>query len=240
MKRLVLIWTTENCDMEVSMRITKGMINRHGGGSMLSGRKSLLEQVCSSRTGGSSRLSALKTKNRKQGSAVSSSVGTTAASRYMKTGYERLGKAAASLESQAESVGKKADGNLASATDVAGLLASYNDTLKSLCQCDGALNTLYRQTLKQAAADNLDALREIGVSYRADGSLSLDQVKFKGADVEKVKAALGSGSSFGKRLGAVASRVSDNAAANTRTASDRYNARGDMSSSYFSRYNFFS
>ena len=41
-----------------------------------------------------------------------------------------------------------------------------------------------------------------------------------------------------KRLGIVASRVSDNASANSQTASSRYNAGGDISSSYFSRYNF--
>lgn len=220
------------------MRITKGMINRHSGGSMISGRKSLLEHVRSNKAGGSSRLSALMAKNRQQSSTAGASVGTSAAYKYAKAGYEKLGKAADSLESRAESVGKKADGSGVSATEVEGLLTSYNDTLKSLCQCDGALNNLYRQTLKQAASDNLDTLREIGISYGIDGSLSLNQAKFKAADAEKVKEALGSGSSFGKRLSAVASRISDNAAANTRTASSQYNVRGDISSSYFSRYNY--
>lgn len=220
------------------MRITKGMINRHSGGSMISGRKSLMEHVRSNKAGGSSRLSSLMAKNRQQSSSVGASVGTAAANKYAKTGYEKLGKAADSLESRAESVGKKADGSGVSATEVEGLLASYNDTLKSLCQYSGALNNLYRQTLKQAASDNLDTLREIGISYGIDGSLSLNQAKFKAADAEKVKAALGSDSGFRKRLSAVASRISDNAAANTRAASSQYNVRGDIGSSYFSRYNY--
>lgn len=220
------------------MRITKGMINRHGAGSMLSGGKSLSERIRSGKTGGSSRLNAMKIKNGKKSGALGASMGTASADRYGKTGYERLRRAADTLESRAESVGKKADAAAASATETESLLASYNDTLKNLSQCDGALNSFYRQTLKQAAADNQDTLREIGISIGSDGSLRLNQAKFKAVDGEKVKAALGSGSGFGKRLGVVASRVSDGAAANVRTASSRYDSGGDTISSYFSRYNF--
>lgn len=220
------------------MRITTGMINRHNGEGLISGRKSLLSYVQSNKTGGGSRLSALNAKGGKSNSGRADSIASTTLSRYTKTGYEKLGRAADSLEKQAGSLGAKADEGKASAADVESLLASYNDTLKNLYQCDGSLNNFYRQTLKQTATDNLDALREIGISYGTDGSLNLNQAKFGKADAEKVKAALGSDAGFVKRLGIVASRVSDSASANVQTASSRYNAGGDIGSSYFSRYNF--
>lgn len=215
------------------MRITMGMINKHGGGGLISSRKSLLSYVQSGKTGGSSRLSALNAKSGKTGS-----IAGAAAARYTRSGYERLEKAADSLEKQAGSLGEKADRGMLSASDVESLLSDYNNTLKNLYQCDGSLNNFYRQTLKQAATDNLNVLRQVGVSYGSDGSLSLNRTTFGNADAETVKAALGSGAGFMKRLGIVASRVSDSASANARTASSRYNAGGDISSSYFSKYNF--
>ncbi len=209
------------------------MLNKHNGGGLISSRKSLLSYVQSGKAGGSSRLSALKAKGGRNSSVVN-----TAAARYAKSGYEKLGKAANTLEEQAESLGRKADEGKTSAADVEELLTGYNDTLQRLYQCDGALNNFYRQTLRQAATDNLDALTEIGVSYGTDGRLTLNRARFEKAEPEKVRAALGSGAGFTRRLGTVASRVADNAAANVQTASSRYNAGGNSSSSYFSRYNF--
>lgn len=215
------------------MRITKGMLNRHNGGGLISSRKSLLDHVKSVRAGGSSRLNALNVQNGRK-----LNVADTIASRYARTGYQRLENAADSLEKQVSILGGRADLGAVSAADVESLLENYNTTLKNLYQCDGSLNNFYRQSLKQAATDNLDALNRIGISYGKDGTLSLSRAKLGKAGSEEIKAALGSGSGFIKRLGAVASRVSDNASANMRTASSRYNAGGDLGSSYFSRYNF--
>lgn len=215
------------------MRITKGMLNRHNGGGLISSRKSLLDHVKSVRAGGSSRLNALNVQDGRK-----LNVADTIASRYARTGYQRLENAADSLEKQVSILGGRADLGAVSAADVESLLENYNTTLKNLYQCDGSLNNFYRQSLKQAATDNLDALNRIGISYGKDGTLSLSRAKLGKAGSEEIKAALGSGSGFIKRLGAVASRVSDNASANMRTASSRYNAGGDLGSSYFSRYNF--
>lgn len=215
------------------MRITKGMLNRHNGGGLISSRKSLLDHVKSVRAGGSSRLNALNVQNGRK-----LNVADTIASRYARTGYQRLENAADSLEKQVSILGGRADLGAVSAADVESLLENYNTTLKNLYQCDGSLNNFYRQSLKQAATDNLDALNRIGISYGKDGTLSLSRAKLGKAGSEEIKAVLGSGSGFIKRLGAVASRVSDNASANMRTASSRYNAGGDLGSSYFSRYNF--
>lgn len=215
------------------MRITKGMLNRHHDGGMISSRKSLLDHINSARTGGSSRLSALNVQNGRK-----LNVADTIASRYARTGYEKLSNAADSLEKQVASLGGRADLGAVSAADVESLLENYNATLKNLYQCDGSLNNFYRQTLRQAATDNMDALSRIGISYGRDGSLSLNSNKLGRAGGEEIKAALGSSSGFMKRLGAVASRVSDSASANMRTASSRYNAGGNLGSSYFSRYNF--
>ncbi|MCM1193070.1 MAG: hypothetical protein NC123_01905 [Butyrivibrio sp.] len=219
------------------MRVTTGMINRHGGG-LIDSRKSLLSYIQSGKSGGSSRLSALMAKSGSRSSTKAGSLASAAAAGYTKTGYEKLEKSAASLEKRTSALGEKADQGKVSASDVESLLSDYNDTLKNLYQCDGSLNNFYRQTLRQAATDNLSALQEIGVSYGKDGHLSLNRTQFEKADGETVKAALGSGAGFTKRLGIVSERVSDSAAANTRSASGRYNAGGDISSSYFSRYNF--
>lgn len=229
------------------MRMTTGMLNKHSGG-LVPSRKSLLSYIKSNRTGGSSRLSALNAKsgntksgNAKSGNAYSgraAGIASATAARYTKAGYEKLEKAASSLEKQAVDLGKKADAGMAAASDAESLVACYNDTLSYLAQCQGALNNFYRQTLRQAVTDNLDALREIGVSYGADGRLSLDRSKFEKAGEEKVKAALGNSADFIKRLDVVASRVSDNAAANVQTSSSRYDAVGNDVNSYFSRYNF--
>lgn len=216
------------------MRITTGILNRRGTGGLISSRKSLLSYIQQSgRVGGSSRLGAMSAKGDR-----TNSVAGTAAGRYAKAGYERLEKSAGSLEKQTGVLGERADQGKASASDVESLLTSYNNTLKNLYQCDGSLNNFYRQTLKQAASDNLNLLREIGVSCGADGTLSLNRARFERAGAEEVKEALGSGSGFMKRLDIVASRVSDSASANARTASSRYNAGGGLSSSYFSKYNF--
>lgn len=209
------------------------MLNRHNGGGLISSRKSLLDHVKSVRAGGSSRLNALNVQNGRK-----LNVADTIASRYARTGYQRLENAADSLEKQVSILGGRADLGAVSAADVESLLENYNTTLKNLYQCDGSLNNFYRQSLKQAATDNLDALNRIGISYGKDGTLSLSRAKLGKAGSEEIKAALGSGSGFIKRLGTVASRVSDNASANMRTASSRYNAGGDLGSSYFSRYNF--
>lgn len=229
------------------MRVTTRMLNKHSGG-LVPSRKSLLSYIKSNRAGGSSRLSSLNAKSGKvrtgkadsgkAGGGRAAAIANATAARYTKTGYERLEKAASSLEKQAADLGKRADAGMAAASDAESLVAYYNDTLSCLGQCQGSLNNLYRQTLKQVASDNLDALREIGVSYGKDGRLSLDRSKFEKAEEEKVKAALGSGSGFIRRLGTVGGRVSDNASANAQTSSNRYDAIGNDVSSYFSRYNF--
>ncbi len=215
------------------MRITKGMLNRHNDGGLIFSRKSLLDHIKSARTGGSSRLSALNVNNGRK-----LNVADTIASRYARSGYERLENTADSLEKQVNTLGSRADQGAVSAADVESLLENYNTTLKNLYQCNGSLNNFYRQTLKQSATDNLDALSRIGISYGKDGSLSLNSSKFAKAGGEAIKAALGSGSGFMKRLGIVASRVSDSASANVRTASLQYNAGGNLGNSYSSRYNF--
>ena len=139
------------------MRITKGMLNRHNGGGLISSRKSLLDHVKSVRAGGSSRLNALNVQNGRK-----LNVADTIASRYARTGYQRLENAADSLEKQVSTLGGRADLGAVSAADVESLLENYNTTLKNLYQCDGSLNNFYRQSLKQAATGKYaDCLQQV-------------------------------------------------------------------------------
>ena len=70
----------------------------------------------------------------------------------------------------------------------------------SLCRRPG-LNSFGRKICRSYAAGNKNALSEIGISYNSkNGTLSIDEKKFKAADKDKVKNLLGRDGSFGQRI----------------------------------------
>lgn len=142
------------------------------------------------------------------------------------------------LTEQAKLLGEKVDGGSSSAASTAAIMVDkFNDTLKNLRQVSGVLNDYYRQSMSELTLGSKNALAEVGVTVSGDGTMSLNEEKFAAADPEKVKALFGSEGDFMKRLGFVASRVYDNAEANSESTSSRYNSKGDVTSSYLSKYN---
>lgn len=212
--------------MGVEMRVTTGMLNRNRGG-VTGSRKSLLSHIQRNREGGIAGLKAL--------GAVRSE---SALRRTEKAGYEKLGNAADSLVSQADRLAEKVDKGSAEIDSLAeGMVEAYNSTVGALGDAEGVLNNYYHRTMKQSFSDNCVELGEIGISMNSRGKLVLDKEKLKAADAEKVKKLLGSEGDFLKRVSLVASRVSDNAAANRQSLSNSYNARGNIMNSYLSKYN---
>lgn len=143
------------------------------------------------------------------------------------------------LQQQSKQLGEKVDNGSSTITSTAsGMVDSFNETIKNLKKSSGVLNDYYLQSMKEIATTNKKALAEVGITVGADGTLTLDKEKLESAEDEKVKALFGTEGVFVKRVGIVASRVADNAMANMESTSSRYNARGNLSNSYLSRYNY--
>ncbi len=143
------------------------------------------------------------------------------------------------LEQQTKLLGEKVDQGSGTITSTASsVVDKFNETMKNLRNSSGVLNDYYLQSMKEIALTNKKALSEIGIAVGADGTLVLDKDKLESVEGEKVKALLGSEGVFVKRVGIVASRVADNAAASMESASSRYNASGNLTNSYLSKYNY--
>ncbi len=162
------------------------------------------------------------------------------ATRYEKSRYEKMEKAAKKLTQQTAALSEKVDeGGVGTdiADQVAGFVAAFNENLNNLKQSTDILDKYYHQSIKETGQQNKYALEEIGITVGSNGLLTLDKEKLAGADAEKVKAVFGSKGDFLKRISYVSSRIEDNAAANVESASSRYNSRGDIMNSYLSSFN---
>lgn len=166
-----------------------------------------------------------------------------------KQNYEKLKKSADRLLEQAEKfAGKTGDSildkfqedeeNKEIYTGVEDMIKSYNNTLKELQSLPGTLNNFYAGMLRQAAAENKEALQNIGVTVLKDGTLQADTNKMKEADPEYMKQVLKGTDSFAGKTAFLAARISDNAAVNMKSASNQYNAEGNIYSALMNRYDF--
>lgn len=165
-----------------------------------------------------------------------SSIQTT---RLQKSNYEKLERSATSLMEQTKLLAEKADaGGKDLSSTAAQMVSDFNNTLDYLRGASGILNDYYRQSMKEIAATNKSGLAEVGITVRADGTLSLDKDKLASADAEKVKSVLGASGDFAKRMDTIASRTADNAKASAASVASQYTSSGALSSSYLSRYNF--
>lgn len=200
------------------------MLNRNNGAGR--SRKSLLNYMQQNKAGGAERLAAM-----------SASRGSSALKRTEKAGYERLSGAADQLTDSADRLSRRADNGDDCFREAQSFVDAYNDAIDTLNGATGVLNRYYQQMMKQAVSDNQKELAELGISLNREGKLTVDQEKLKAADAEKRKELLGSESTFVKRASYVASRVSDNAKVNIQNLSASYNARGNVTNSYLSRYN---
>lgn len=118
------------------------------------------------------------------------------------------------------------------------MVKNYNNTIKSMKNSSSPLNQYYRQMLKEAAADDKDKLKEIGITRGEDGTLKLDEEKLKASDVDKLEEILGAKGTFSSKVSFLADKIADNARANASSASSQYNALGNNYFASASRYNF--
>lgn len=120
------------------------------------------------------------------------------------------------------------------------MIESYNAIMNSLKTSTGTLDSYYRKMMKEVAAENEEALADIGISVERDGSMSLNMDKLKACDIATVKDVLGESGTFSTKIGLLAAHISDNAEANVESLSSQYNSLGSTYSASSSKYNFLS
>ena len=103
----------------------------------------------------------------------------------------------------------------------------YNNVLEKGATANTASITGKVASLQGMGNANKNTLERVGISVAADGQLSMDEEKFKGADMTTVKSLFNSHGSFAFRVSAQASWVSF-AAGNEATKSNTYNAQGAL------------
>lgn len=123
-------------------------------------------------------------------------------------------------------------------SNVQEMIKNYNNIIKSMKNTSSPLNQYYRQMLKEAAADDKDKLKEIGITRAEDGTLKLDEEKLKASDPDKLEEILGAKGSFSSKVYFLADKIADNARANASSASSQYNALGNNYFASASKYNF--
>lgn len=160
--------------------------------------------------------------------------------------YEKLKGQAEQLQQSAEEMASeklfqeaRTSGDLQSVYEKAqDLIKNYNSTVKSLKNTASPLNQGYRQMMKESYTDSRDALEEIGITMGNDGSLKIDEDKFKASDVDKLEKVLGADGSISAKLYFLAGRVADNAKANISSASSQYDILGNNYFAMASKYDF--
>lgn len=123
-------------------------------------------------------------------------------------------------------------------SNVQEMIKNYNNTIKSMKSTSSPLNQYYRQMLKEAASDDKDKFKQIGITRSEDGMLRVDEDKLKASDVDKLEEILGVKGTFSSKVSFLADRIADNARANASSASSQYNALGDNYFASASRYSF--
>lgn len=170
-------------------------------------------------------------------------------SKTEKTKYEKQEKAAEELDTIAQKLsasGKdsiwekvRESGDTTEITKKAQeLVEKYNNLLESMKDTSGALNEFYRKSLKDLPTQHADALAEIGITMKKDGSLEIDQEKLKGASLEQLEKIFGKDSTLTTRISYISSRIADNAGANLENLSGSYLPDGNTTSSYLNKYDF--
>lgn len=215
------------------MRITTQMLDESARKAGLPiNRSSLLDYVYGE-SSSDSLVSALPPKNNHAANAAD------------KTKYEKQEKAADELYMQAQkfaaegsdNIFKKADGTEIY-EEAETLIEKYNGLLSAMKKSTGALNEFYKQSMKDLAEGNKEALSEIGITAESNGSLKLDKDKLESVSVEKLEQVLGGSGAFTSKLSFLASRVADNANAYQESVSGSYLSNGDMVSNYRNKYDF--
>lgn len=112
----------------------------------------------------------------------------------------------------------------------------YNDLIDSTDEISSDSIERAVKNLTNVSKSNSRMLASVGISIKADGSLSLDKETFKEADMNKVKDLFTGTGSYGYQVSARASMV-DYAAEREASKANTYNRYGAYSNNYNYSYN---
>lgn len=217
------------------MRITAQMmaaVEQKAGIS--SGRKSILDYM--NESSNSSLLDALK-------SDKESKTGSNNVEKY-----EQQKSAADSLVNELDKLTSTAEDSLFAGAAESGsteklcdetekLVEAYNNLLTASKSGAGAIEKLYAATLKEAASDNEEELKQLGITINNDGSLSVNEEKLSKISYDTFKSIIGGDSDFMVQLAVITTKIGSNAQANIESCSSSYNAGGSSSSLYSGSFN---
>lgn len=154
-------------------------------------------------------------------------------------GYKNLKKSADELEKYAQMLLQDDENSMFSQAEesgdyqkvydtILGFLEYYNSTLEELEGSSGMMNEFYRQMLGETSDGMAESLAEIGVTFAEDGSAIVDMEKLKQADAKTLEELFGSQSGFVSKTKVLATRISDNAEANSKSFSSTYASNGNL------------
>ena len=163
--------------------------------------------------------------------------------------YEKLKEAAERLAQYADALNtsgskslyekaRESGDNAEICGEVEKMVSAYNDVLEKLRTDMTTLGRFYGQSLKEAAAENKEGLKSIGISLDKNGRMIIDKEKLKAADIDKIESIFGADGTgtLSSKLNMIAEKVADNAEANVKSASSQYNAAGNSVDTLISSY----
>lgn len=169
----------------------------------------------------------------------------TAISKTQSVSYKKLEESSASLLESLEAFLQEGEAGIFQNEDktkitdtVKQMVKQYNATVKVLANTSNPLNDFYGEMLKEVAEESKDSLAAIGIVQKENGTLTLDEKKFEGVEMETIKAALDGNSLFTTKTVYITSRIADNAKTNTQSYSTQYGADGYSYVANSSRYDF--
>lgn len=175
--------------------------------------------------------------------------GSGAVDTVKKSSYEKLEKEADQLLQKAEVFTDESKDSVFARARESGsgqeiydaakrLVQQYNAVASSLKKAPSALNNFYGQMMREAASENSEALKNIGITLAKDGTLSIDEEKLKSSDIDALEQVLGPANGFSSKVAFLANRISDNAQANVQSLTSQYTSTGTFYSALASKYNF--
>ena len=210
------------------MRITTQMMNESAKRAGLPiGSISLLNYINKEEKSSNSLLEALN-KNK-----------ATSVNTNEKRNYEELSKKSTQLTRAAEALLQEGEKSVFEQARQSGdnqkvydtvekLFEDYNSTRKSLKSASNVMNDFYKQMMDEVAAENKDALENIGIVFKQDGTASLDMDKMKSPDITALEEMFGAQSDFVNKIGFISARISDNANANIESLGSTYDISGSL------------
>ena len=92
--------------------------------------------------------------------------------------------------------------------------------------------------LKDAAAEDSEALKAAGITIGKDGVLHVEKDTLKGADVDSLEKLFGATGTFSEKVAFLGGQIADNAGANALSFSSKYNASGNQYAAFGNKYDF--